>query len=114
MRVALLVTDGSLEGPAARSALAFARDARASGDALAMVFFHGEGVRAALAATDDTARVTENEWSALVRDGVPLLACATALERRGLRAGSRVVLPGTLGQLMAVLDDVDRVVAFGG
>ena len=113
MRVALLVIDGPLDCPAGRSALAFARSARSAGDALEMVFFHGEGVRAALAPADDAARLTETEWLALARDGVPLLACTTALERRGLRAGSRAVEPGTLGQLMAALDRVDRVVTFG-
>jgi tRNA 2-thiouridine synthesizing protein D len=114
MRVALLVTDGPLDRPAGHSALAFARASLAGGDALEMVFFHGEGVRAALAPADEAGRLTETEWLALARDGVPLLACATALERRGLRAGSRAVLPGTLGQLMAVLDRVDRVVTFPG
>lgn len=112
MRFALLVLDAPLSGPAGRSALAFARALRAAGHTLEMAFFHGEGVRAALAPVEAAARLTETEWSALAADGVPLLACATALERRNLVAGSTVVVPGTLGQLMDALDRVDRVVTF--
>src|SRR6187431_2077024 len=43
MRFALLVLDAPLAGPAGRSALAFARAARAAGHELALAFFHGEG-----------------------------------------------------------------------
>ena len=112
MRFALLVLDAPLAGPAGRSALAFARAARTAGHELAMAFFHGEGARAALAPVDAAARLTENEWLELAREGVPLLACTTALERRSLVAGSGAVRPGTLGQLMDALDQVDRVVTF--
>ncbi|HET7845565.1 MAG TPA: DsrE family protein [Xanthomonadales bacterium] len=112
MRFALLVLDGPLVGPACRSALAFAHALRSDGHVLEIAFFHGEGARAALAPADAAERLTESEWMALAGAGVPLLACATALERRGLRAGSRAVVPGSLGQLMAALDRVDRVVTF--
>lgn len=112
MRFALFVIDAPLDGPAGRSALAFARAVRAAGHELVMAFFHGEGVRAALAPADEAGRLTESEWSALADAGVPLLACATALERRGLVPASRAVKAGSLGQLMAALDRVDRVVTF--
>lgn len=114
MRFALLVTDGPLDGPAGRAALAFAREALGAGNTLEMAFFHGEGVRSAVPASDAAGRTTETEWSELARAGVPLLACATALERRGLRAGPGPVVAGTLGQLMAALDRIDRVVTFAG
>lgn len=112
MRYALFVLDAPLTGPACRSALGFARSLRGAGHELALAFFHGEGAQAALAPVDEAGRITESEWLELAREGVPLLACATALARRGLEAGSRAIAPGTLGQLMDALGRVDRVVTF--
>jgi sulfur relay (sulfurtransferase) complex TusBCD TusD component (DsrE family) len=57
-------------------------------------------------------------WRELgARHGVPILACTTAAERRGVEpagADSRpgVARSGTLGQLMLALGDSDRVLTF--
>ena len=107
MRFSLFIQDSPEQGAAVSSALGFAL---AGGHAIRQVFLHGDGVRAARAGADADADL----WAllALVRQhGIPLLACATWLERLGVA----VVAPaqaGSLGQWCDVLDEVDRVVSF--
>jgi tRNA 2-thiouridine synthesizing protein D len=117
MVISLLVLCSPASGQGASSALRFARAAVAAGHTLRQVFFHADGVMAVLAV-----EVPADEpdlgagWAALAAaHGVPLLACETALARRGLdrpAVATGAVKIGTLGQFMLAVVDSDRVLTF--
>ena len=119
MVFSLLVLSAPTNGQGAAAALRFAQAALAAGHRLRQVFFHADAVAAAvhLEAPLDEPQL-EAAWATIAqRHGVPLLACETALARRGLDAvgiphGS--VTPGTLGQFMLALGECDRVITFAG
>jgi tRNA 2-thiouridine synthesizing protein D len=116
MVFSILVTAPPRGGSGAASALRFARAALDAGHRLRQVFFHGDGV-AALAAVDPPAGEPDlaADWARLAAEhGVPLLACETALARRGLDAVAvrGPVRPGTLGQFMVALGESGRLVQF--
>lgn len=110
MRFSLFIQDSPESGAAVASALGFATAALAGGHALRQVFFHGDGVRCAREGAE-----ADHDLRALValarQHDVPMLACATWLERLGVVAGDGV-RAGSLGQWCDALDDVDRVVSF--
>lgn len=116
MVFSILVTAPPVGGSGAAAALRFARAALAAGHEVRQVFFHGDGVGAF--AAHDTGGAGPDlgmAWAALAADHrVPLLACETALARRGLDRlpAAGPVRAGTLGQFMVALDDAGRVVQF--
>lgn len=110
MRFSLFIQDSPDAGMAVSSALDFARAAVESGHALRQIFFHADGVRAARAGADDDTDLRALIGLARTHD-VPLLACATWLERLGVIADG-AIRPGSLGQWCDALDEVDRVVSF--
>lgn len=119
MRFSLVVLSAPASAQAATTALRFAEAALAAGHAIRQVFFYGAGV-AALARGETPADELDVDaaWRALAaRHGFPVLACRSAAARQGLDAlpdaRRGAVGAGTLGQLMAALDDTDRVVSFG-
>lgn len=113
MQFVLVVLGAPGGGGASASALRFARAALAAGHALRQVFFHGEGARAAAAVDAAGAPAECAGWRELAARGVPLLACQTALSRRGLVADPGApVRPGSLGQLLAALPQDGRVITF--
>lgn len=116
MVFSILVTAPPVGGSGAAAALRFAGAALAAGHRVRQVFFHGDGV-GALAVHDVGGGAPDlgAAWAALAAThGFPLLACETALARRGLDRLAAVgpVKPGTLGQFMVALADADRVVQF--
>jgi tRNA 2-thiouridine synthesizing protein D len=114
MQFLLIVLDAPGSGAASASALRFARAAMAAGHAVRQVFFHADGVHAA-APADAIAGEPDPEsgWRALADAGVPLLACTTAMVRRGVSAHPHAaVQPGSLGQLSAALGPGSRVITF--
>jgi tRNA 2-thiouridine synthesizing protein D len=119
MVFSLLVLSAPTNGQGAAAALRFAQAALAAGHRLRQVFFHADAVAAAVRveAPRDEPQF-DAAWAALApRHGVPLLACETALARRGLDAvgmAHGAVTPGTLGQFMLALGDCDRVISFAG
>ena len=110
MRFSLFIQDSPESGAAVASALGFATAALAGGHVLRQVFFHGDGVRCARGGAE-----ADHDLRALValarQHDVPMLACATWLERLGVVAGD-AVRAGSLGQWCDALDEVDRVVRF--
>lgn len=116
MVFSILVTAPAVGGCGAAAALRFARAALAAGHRIRQVFFHADGVTA-VAAHDLPGGGPDlaGGWAALAAaHGFPLLACETALARRGLDRlpAAGPVRPGTLGQFMVALDDADRVLQF--
>ncbi len=117
MVISLLVLCSPASGQGASSALRFAVAALAAGHTLRQVFFHADGVLA-VPPVDVPADEPDLEagWAALAAvHGVPLLACETALARRGLdRPGlaTGAVRLGTLGQFMLAVAQSDRVLSF--
>jgi tRNA 2-thiouridine synthesizing protein D len=116
----LIVMIQSVPGTQApATALRFARAAIAGGHRIRQVFCHGDGV-AALAPIDVPADELDvgAAWRELATThGFSVLACATAATRRGLPErddAAAMATHGTLGQLMAALDDGVRVVTFAG
>lgn len=117
MVFSILVLSPPQGGSAAAAALRFARAALASGHAVRQVFFHAGGVAAAVRAELPAGEPDlDAAWATLAgAHGFPLLACETALARRGLdgaRRPSAVVRAGTLGQFMLALGDCDRLLQF--
>lgn len=116
MVFSILVTAPSVGGSGAAAALRFARAALAAGHGVRQVFFHGDGV-GALVAVDPPGGAPDLAagWAELASaHGFPLLACETALARRGLDrvVAAGPVRPGTLGQFMVAVADAGRVVQF--
>jgi tRNA 2-thiouridine synthesizing protein D len=117
MVFSLLILSPPAGGSAVAGALRFAAAALESGHQVRQVFFHGEGV-AAVARADlpGDEPDLDGAWARLAeRGGFPLLACETALVRRGLdvrglRPGA--VRVGTLGQFMLAVGESDRVLTF--
>jgi tRNA 2-thiouridine synthesizing protein D len=119
VKFAILVNDAPFSGPAAGSALAFARAVLARGHELVRVFFYFDGVqnanRLAAPPADDGNLV--RDWSNLAADhGVELVICITAGLRRGVREAN--LAPGFrvsgIGQLVEAAILADRLVTFGG
>ena len=110
MRFSLFIQDSPESGVAVASALGFATAALAGGHVLRQIFFHGDGVRCARRGADH-----DHDLRALValarRHAVPLLACATWIERLGV-IGEGAIQIGSLGQWCDALDDSDRVLGF--
>jgi tRNA 2-thiouridine synthesizing protein D len=117
MVFSLLILAPPAGGSAVAGALRFAAAALDAGHQVRQVFFHGEGV-GAVARADLPADEPDLDaaWARLAaRGGFPLLACETALARRGLDAGSLragAVRAGTLGQFMLAMGESDRVLTF--
>jgi tRNA 2-thiouridine synthesizing protein D len=116
MVFSILVTAAPVGGSGAAAALRFAGAALAAGHQVRQVFFHGDGVgELAAHGLGGAAPDLDAGWAALAAThGFPLLACETALARRGLDrlAATGAVRPGTLGQFMVALADAGRVVQF--
>lgn len=110
MRFSLFIQDSPESGAAVASALCFATAAVDSGHVIRQVFFHGDGVRCARGGADVDADLRALVALAHQHD-VPMLACATWLDRLGVLAGD-AVRAGSLGQWCDALDEVDRVVSF--
>jgi tRNA 2-thiouridine synthesizing protein D len=116
MQFLLIVLGVPGSGAASASALRFARASVAAGHVVRQVFFHADGVHAAappeaIAGEPDL----EAGWRELAAAGIPLLACTTAMTRRGVRAQpGAAVQPGSLGQLSAALEPGSRVITFAG
>ena len=114
MQFLLIVLGAPGSGAASASALRFAHAATAAGHVVRQVFFHADGVHAA-APPEAVAGETDLEagWRELARTGIPLLACTTAMARRGvLPQSAAAVRPGSLGQLSAALEPGSRVITF--
>lgn len=117
MVFSLLILAPPAGGSAVAGALRFATAALDAGHQVRQVFFHGEGA-AAVARADLPADEPDLDaaWALLARrGGFPLLACQTALARRGLDVGGlrpAAVRTGTLGQFMLAVGESDRVLTF--
>ncbi len=116
MVFSILVTASPRGGPGAAAALRFARAALASGHQVRQVFFHGDGAVALVAAAPTAGEPDlAAGWAGLAaHHGFPLLACETALARRGLDGAPArgPVRPGTLGQFMVAVGESGRVMQF--
>jgi tRNA 2-thiouridine synthesizing protein D len=114
MQFLLIILDAPGSGAASASALRFARAAMAAGHVVRQVFFHADGAHAAappeiIAGEPDL----EAGWRELAAAGIPLLACTTAMTRRGVDARpTAAVQPGSLAQLSAALEPGSRLITF--
>lgn len=128
MRYALLVEGAPYSRQAAHSALRFAKALVARGHRLESVFFYHDGVynAARLAAPPQDEPHLYDAWCSLnAEHGTQLQVCIAAALRRGLldsreaerhgKSGHSVEAPFELtglGQLIALGQDVDRLVTF--
>jgi tRNA 2-thiouridine synthesizing protein D len=104
-------------GGSAAAALRFVEAALAGGHVVRQVFFHAGGVAAAVGVDLPAGEPDlDAAWARLAGvHGFPLLACETALARRGLDAALRpsaAVRAGTLGQFIVALGESDRLLEF--
>lgn len=126
MKFALMVNGSPCRSPAAGSAYRFAEAALQQGHGVLRVFFYGDGVynamRDAYPPADETALLPL--WQGLAENGVDLVLCGAAAERRGVlglpdEAGAyRNLAPGFrvagLGLWMEACLAADRVLVFHG
>jgi len=117
MVFSLIVLNAPWQGQAAQSAYRCAQALLAAGHALRQVFFYGDGALALVpGVTAADQPDLDRAWRELAtRHGIPILACTTAAERRGIPvdgSAGGAARPGTLGQLMLALGDSERVLTF--
>lgn len=116
MVFSILCTAAPAGDHAAAAALRFARAAVDCGHQLRQVFFYSDAVNIVCAdPPGGGASELLADWCRFAaQHGVPLLACESALARRGLHL-EQDNLPlrrGTLGQFMLAVGESERVVQF--
>lgn len=130
LRFALMVTSAPGQNQGAMSAYRFARAITAEGHKLAAVFFFEDGVfngSTLFRLPADRFDLIEAWRSLAFASGAELMLCSTSAEQRGIFAAKRAawsdeypsnVAPGFsisgLAAFMERLDQIDRILVFGG
>lgn len=115
LRIDLLIQGGPLATTAANNALAFAQAAVAAGHSVGRVFFYKEAVAIGNRFAEDK-RGLRAAWLEFgERNGVELVLCVSAAERRGVverhTLAEGFLLRG-LGVLVETMVESDRLVSF--
>ena len=129
MKIGVVVTAGPYTHQASDTAYRFVTSALDRGHEVPRVFFYHDGVNIAtrLSVPPQDERHIQRDWTALANNqGVDLVVCVAAAQRRGILDGEGAVRHGKdtdnladgfrisgLGQLIEMCIEYDRVVTFG-
>ena len=115
LRIDLLIQGGPLATPAANTALAFAKAAVDAGHSVGRAFFYKEAVAIGNRLADDKHGLRAAWLEFGGRNGVELVLCVSAAERRGVverhTLAEGFLLRG-LGVLVETMAESDRLVSF--
>ena len=115
MKILVIVNESPWGGSLAVTALRLARVMLDQGLRLAAVYFRNEGVYQALAgrAHDAGTPCLHDAWLELSRtNGVPLLLCSSAAQRRLQTAPAEGFREAGLAEVLELMRACDRVVSF--
>lgn len=116
MKIGVMVLEGPYQHQAADSAYQFVKAARARGHEIVGIFFYTDGVHNVNKFMNPPGeRVISQRWSELGAQGVPLIACVAGSVYRGMTpelAVPHVRIAG-LGELVQIVQNADRFIAFG-
>ena len=129
MKIGIVVSEGPYTHQAADSAYNFVKAALAKGHEVPRVFFYHDGVNVStrLSVPPQDERHIQNNWTALAQEnGIDLVVCIAAAQRRGLLDDNEAKRQGKdasniaegfrisgLGQLIEMGIQTDRLVTFG-
>ena len=129
MKIGVVVSEGPYTHQAADTAYHFVKAALAKGHEVPRVFFYHDGVNVStrLSVPPQDERHIQNNWTALATEnGIDLVVCIAAAQRRGLLDENEAQRQGKdasniaegfrisgLGQLIEMGIETDRLVTFG-
>ena len=114
MKYAIQINDSPTRSGSAQTGFQFIKAALASGHEVVRVFFYQEGLYNAFI-PGDSAEAAVPDWTALHRDeGIELVYCISAAERRGQANSCPGFVAGGLGLWVDAFLRAERVIVFGG
>jgi tRNA 2-thiouridine synthesizing protein D len=129
VKIGVVVSEGPYTHQAADTAYHFVKAALAQGHEVPRVFFYHDGVNVStrLSVPPQDERHIQNNWTALAQeDGIDMVVCIAAAQRRGLLDANEAKRQGKdanniadgfrisgLGQLIEMGIQCDRTVMFG-
>lgn len=117
MQLTIFVQEGPYNHQASDSAYMFVQAALKKGHTITGIFFYNDGVlnASSLMKPPQDDRHIAKRWSELGAQGIDLVACIAASNRRGISEDnlmSHIRISG-LGQLATMVRKSDRLVTFG-
>jgi len=115
VKILIIVNESPWGGGLGVTALRLVRAMVASGEHIAAVFFREDGVYHALSgrAVDSGNPDLTEAWQSLARqNGIPMLLCSSAAQRRLELTPADSFREAGLAEVMELMASVDRVVAF--
>lgn len=115
MKILVIVNESPWGGSLGLTALRMVRTLLGAGEEITAVFFREEGVYQALPgrAVDSGTPCLATAWRTLAReDGVPMLLCSSAAQRRLQNPPAGPFREAGLAEVMELLNSSDRVVTF--
>lgn len=115
MKFAIQIHSGTEPASPAFHALQFSKSALLEGHQIDRVFFYGAGIFHAFFYPEENVPFLAMDWGSLAKDyGIDLVACVTAIDRRGLHQKPMLegFRSGGLGLWMESTLAADRVLVF--